>query len=114
MAGQERNRDYPEINEEIQTTRIIKAEFVRKEDRSGKPKTLCREWMHYTGYPEYGTRRHHNLTSLGCVKITSRIFKAKASLEENYDTLNSLSEVLGINTGRDLKEACGKLKLKRG
>lgn len=53
------------------------------------------------------------MTSLGCVKVASRIFKAKASLEENYDTLNSPSEVLGINLGRNLMEAGGKLKLKR-
>lgn len=47
------------------------------------------------------------------MKVASRIFKAKASLEENYDTLNSPSEVLGINLGRNLMEAGGKLKLKR-
>lgn len=54
------------------------------------------------------------MTSPGCVRVASWIFKAKASLEENYDTLNSQSEVLGINLGRDLMEAGGKLKLNRG
>lgn len=51
---------------------------------------------------------------LGMRGVASQIFNAKASLEENYDTLNSSSEVLGINLGRDLMEAGGKLKLKRG
>lgn len=47
------------------------------------------------------------------MKVASETFKAKISLDESYDKLSSLFEVLVINVGRNFLEAGGKLRLKR-
>lgn len=43
---------------------------------------------------------------------STKTFKAKVSLEENYAKVNSWFEVLGINLGRDFMVASSKLKQK--